>query len=214
MKTDDLIEVLGTNVETVRGSHLRMALVAALIVGGSIALCLVLAIFGIPKNEFGTELSPLKLLALAFTCGLVLAGVSYLFRAARPGDSGRAPLAVIVLLFLAIFLAAFVVLALVHMPVRQEMLFGQQWVPCLICIPLFAIGPFALLVLALRKEAAPTNLTWTGAVAGLVAGALGAAAFAFHHPGGSIPFIALWYGGSIILCAIIGGALGPRLLRW
>lgn len=213
MKTDDLIEVLGTNVEPVRGSHLRMALITALIVGGSMALCLVLTIFGVPKSELGTQFSVLKLLALAFTCGLVLAGASYLFRVARPGDSGRAPLAVIVLLFLAIFVAAFVVLALVHMPVRQEMLFGQQWVPCLICIPLFAIAPFTLLVFVLRKEA-PTNLTWTGAIAGLVAGALGAAAFAFHHPGGSVPFIALWYGGSIILCTIIGGALGPRLLRW
>jgi hypothetical protein len=213
MKTDDLIEALGTNIEPVGGGHLRVALITALVVGGSIAVCLVLAIFGVPKSEFGTEFSALRLLGLAFTCGLVLAGASYLFRAARPGDSGRASFAVIVLLFLAIFLAAIVVLAFAHAAVRQEMLFGQQWVPCLICIPLFAIAPFALLVFALRKEA-PTNLTWTGAVAGLVAGALGAAAFAFHHPEVSIPFIALWYGAAILLCAIIGGALGPRLLRW
>ena len=54
----------------------------------------------------------------------------------------------------------------------------------------------------------------TGAIAGLVAGALGAAVFAFHHPGGSIPFIALWYGGSILLCALVGAILGSRLLRW
>jgi hypothetical protein len=54
----------------------------------------------------------------------------------------------------------------------------------------------------------------TGAIAGLVAGALGAAAFAFHHPGGSVPFIALWYGGSILLCTLVGAILGPRLLRW
>jgi hypothetical protein len=53
-----------------------------------------------------------------------------------------------------------------------------------------------------------------GAVAGLVAGALGAAIMTFHHTGGSIPFIALWYGGPIVLCALAGAALGPRLLRW
>jgi hypothetical protein len=190
-----------------------MALITALVVGGSIALCLVLAIFGVPKSEFGSEFSPLRLLGLAFTCGLVLAGASYLFHAARPGESGRAPFAIIASFFLAIFLSAFVALVLAHANVRREMLFGEEWAPCLICIPLFAIVPFVLLILALRKEA-PTNLTRTGAIAGLVAGALGAAAFAFHHPGGSVPFIAIWYGGSIILCAIIGGALGPRLLRW
>ncbi len=213
MKTDDLIYVLGTNVEPVRGGHLRVALVSALAAGGSIAFCLVLAIFGLPKSQFGTEYVVLQLVGLAFTCGVVLAGASYLFRAARPGDSGRASFIIIIILFLVIFLAAIVMLAFAHAAVREEMLFGQQWVPCLICIPLFAIAPFALLVLALRKEA-PTDLTWTGAVAGLVAGALGATAFAFHHPGVSIPFIALWYGASIIFCAIIGGALGPRLLRW
>ena len=64
------------------------------------------------------------------------------------------------------------------------------------------------------REGAPTNLMRTGAIAGLVAGALGAAVFAFHHPGGSVPFIALWYGGSILLCALVGAILGPRLLRW
>jgi hypothetical protein len=69
------------------------------------------------------------------------------------------------------------------------------------------------LIWALRKGA-PTNLMRTGAIAGLVAGALGAAVFAFHHPGGSIPFIALWYGGSILLCALVGAILGSRLLRW
>jgi len=59
------------------------------------------------------------------------------------------------------------------------MIFGPQWAACLICIPLFAVAPFASLIWALRKGA-PTNLMRTGAIAGLVAGALGAAVFAFH----------------------------------
>ena len=93
------------------------------------------------------------------------------------------------------------------------MVFGPQWAACLICIPLFAAAPFASLIWALRKGA-PTNLKRTGAIAGLVAGALGAAVFAVHHPGGSIPFISLWYGGSILLCALVGAIIGSRLLRW
>ncbi len=121
MKKDDLIEVLWTNVEPVGGRHLRLSLIMPLVVGGSLALYLVLAIFGVPKSEFGTEFLALELLGLTFTCGLVLAGASHLFRAARPGDSSRVPFAFIVLLFLAIFFAALVVLALAHMPFRQEM---------------------------------------------------------------------------------------------
>jgi hypothetical protein len=93
------------------------------------------------------------------------------------------------------------------------MVFGPQWATCLLCVPLFAIAPFASLIWALRKEA-PTNPIWTGAIAGLVAGALSAAAYTFHHPIGSIPFIVAWFGGPILFCALIGALLGPRLLRW
>jgi hypothetical protein len=29
-----------------------------------------------------------------------------------------------------------------------------------------------------------------------------------------LPFIALWYGGTIVLCTVAGAVLGPKLLRW
>jgi len=73
--------------------------------------------------------------------------------------------------------------------------------------------PFAALIWALRKGA-PVNLKRTGAIAGLVAGALGAAVYAFHCSDDSLPFIAVWYGAMIALCAWIGSKLGPWLLRW
>ena len=46
---------------------------------------------------------------------------------------------------------------------------------------------------------------------GLVAGALGATAYAFHCPDDSVPFIAIWYGTLVVLCGVIGAILGPRL---
>jgi DNA-binding XRE family transcriptional regulator len=30
----------------------------------------------------------------------------------------------------------------------------------------------------------------------------------------SLPFVAVWYGGTIALCTLAGARLGPRLLRW
>lgn len=86
---------------------------------------------------------------------------------------------------------------------------GTEWVTCLFCIPLFAIVPFALLVWALRKGA-PTKRA--GETSGLVAGALGAAAYAFHCSDDSLPFVAIWYGAMVVLCGWIGRMLGPRLL--
>ena len=213
MKTDDLIDLLGTNIEPVKGGELRNTLMIALAVGAVSASCLMLAIFGWSAGTLGGDYSGPKMLALAFTLGLASAGASFLVGSARPGEPGRKPLILIGVLFFALISAGGVALVLAHPAAWSGMIFGPQWAACLICIPLFAVAPFASLIWALRKGA-PTNLMRTGAIAGLVAGALGAAVFAFHHPGGSVPFIALWYGGSILLCALVGAILGSRLLRW
>ena len=76
-----------------------------------------------------------------------------------------------------------------------------------------AIVPFAVIIWALRQTA-PTDLVRTGALGGLVAGAVSATAYAFHCVDDSLPFVALWYGGTIALCTLAGATLGPRLLRW
>ena len=209
MKTDELIDLLGTNLEPVKGGELRNTLMIALAAGAVLASCLMLAIFGLPAEGF----AGLKILILAFALGLVVAGARFLIGSARPGEPGRKPLILIGVLFFALISAAGDALVLAHPAAWSGMIFGPQWAACLICIPFFAVAPFASLIWALRKGA-PTNLTRTGAVAGLVAGALGAAVFAVHHRGGSIPFIVLWYGGSILLCALVGAILGSRLLRW
>ena len=213
MKTDELINALAANVEPVKGGELRRTLVVALTVGAVVAACLMLGLFGVPAGAFRGEYLALKGAALAFTLGLVGAGATFLVECARPGEPGRKPLLAISLLFFAALSATVVAFAVTHPTTWGGMVFGPQWAACLICVPLFALAPFASLIWALRKGA-PTNLVLTGAIAGLVAGALGAAVFAIHHPAGSIPFILIWYGGPIVLCALVGAILGPRLLRW
>ena len=213
MRTDRLIEMLGTNLEPVKQGELRNPLVIALAVGAVAAICLMLAIFGVPASPLSGEGLSLRLLALAFTLALVCAGARLLVRSARPGEPGRRALIPVILLFLAMLAGGVAALLMTHPAGWGAMIFGPQWAACLICIPLFAIAPFASLVWALRRGA-PTNLRLAGAAAGLVAGALGAAVFAVHHTAGSLPFIMLWYGGPIVLCALAGAILGPRLLRW
>jgi len=95
----------------------------------------------------------------------------------------------------------------------DEMMMGNGWLECLVSIPIIAVVPFAIVMWAVRM-AAPTNLTRTGALAGLVAGSISAVAYALHCTDDSFPFVALWYGRTIILCTLAGGALGPRILRW
>jgi hypothetical protein len=213
MKTDELIDMLGTNLEPVKGGELRNTVTIALALGAVAAFCLVLAMFGLPAATLAGEFPALKVLALAFTLGVVAAGASLLIRSTRPGKPGGKLLVLLGLLFVALLSAALVTLIVSHPAAWGGMVFGPQWTACLVCIPLLAVAPFASLVWAVRRGA-PTNLKRTGAIAGLVAGAVGAAVFAFHYSGGSIPFIALWYGGPILLCAVVGAIFGPLLLRW
>lgn len=82
-----------------------------------------------------------------------------------------------------------------------------------VAIPVIAVVPFALAVAAMR-QAAPTNFRQAGALVGLLAGGLSAAGYALHCTADSLPFVAPWYGGTILLCMLAGALLGPRLLRW
>ena len=213
MRTEDLVRVLSTNHEPVKSGRLRNALAAALVIGGVAALCLMLATVG-PRPDIATG-AHLSFLAfkLAFTVSVVAIGAVFLLRSMFPGRPESRKFVVIFLPLAAIAVIGVTALLLTDMRDWGGMLIGTGWAACLICIPFFAVIPFGALVWALRKGA-PTHLRRTGAAVGLVAGALGAAAYAFHCPDDSLPFVAIWYGGPVVALAIVGAILGHRLLRW
>jgi hypothetical protein len=114
---------------------------------------------------------------------------------------------------IAIALLAVISLTLVPSQHWKGMIIGDQWLECLLSIPIIAVVPFAVIVWAVRRTA-PTDLVRAGALAGLVAGSVSATGYALHCTDDSLPFVAVWYGGTILLCTIAGAVLGPRLLRW
>ena len=122
-------------------------------------------------------------------------------------------MAVVVAPFVAIVLLAAISLAFAPITYWDDMIVGDRWLECLLSIPVIAIVPFAAIIWALRR-AAPTDLVRAGALAGLIAGAVSATGYALHCVDDSLPFVALWYGGTIVICTIAGAMLGPRLLRW
>ena len=213
MKTDQLIDMLSTNVEPVPPGGLRKTLLGALVAGGIAAFCLMLATVGLRTGVTDGFLPGYLTVKLLFTLSLIGVGAALLERLMRPGQDGRKLFAFVFLPFLIVVCAGVASLVFGQPMAWGRMMFGMQWATCLLCIPLFAVVPFAALIWALRKGA-PTNLRQAGAIAGLVAGALGATAYAFHCPDDSVPFIAVWYGTLVVLCGAIGAVLGPRLLRW
>ena len=215
MKTDHLIDMLSTNLEPIKnGGQVRKAVAVALVIGGAASFCLMLATVGMRTAASGGFHLAFLVLKLLFALFLIGVGTTLLAKLTRPGQDGRRLYKVIFLPVMVVGFAGVIVLALQpSLAAWKRMILETEWATCILCIPLFAIIPFLALIWALRKGA-PTNLRRTGAIAGLVAGALGAAAYAFHCPDDSLPFIAIWYGAMILLCAWIGARLGPWLLRW
>jgi hypothetical protein len=213
MKTDQLIDMLSTNVEPVKHGQLGKALAWALVIGGAASFCVMLATVGLRTEAAGGIHFGFLTLKLLFMLSVIGTGTALLMKLIRPGQEVRKLFRFLFLPFLAAGFVGIVALALQPSSAWDRMILGTEWVTCLFCIPLFAVVPFALLIWAIRKGA-PTSLKRTGAIAGLVAGALGATAYAFHCPDDSLPFMAIWYGAMVILCAWIGARLGPWLLRW
>jgi hypothetical protein len=213
MKTDDLVAMLSTNVEPIgRGAVVRTISIAVA-AGAALALGFMLVGLGVRADLTTTRATVFLLLKVAFALAVVGMAMRYLTRLARPGaERGISPLTIAVP-FAAIVLLGIINLGMAPSSHWNGMILGDQWLECLLSIPIIAIVPFAVTIFAVRRMA-PTNLVRTGAVAGLIAGGISAIAYALHCTDDSLPFVAVWYGGTIVLCTLAGAALGPRLLRW
>ncbi len=213
MKTDDLVAMLSANVEVVDRRQMLRTLAGAIAVGAVVVLGAALIVLG-GRTDIRSGEAPAFLAAkLIFAAAVTVPAFFYLIRLARPGEHRRGWMALLALPFVGIVGLASVSLVQAPAPHWQAMFMGDEWLECLLSIPIIAIVPFALVVWAVR-QAAPTHLRRAGALAGLVAGGLSAAGYALHCTADSLPFVAIWYGGTILLCTLAGAVLGPRLLRW
>jgi hypothetical protein len=213
MKTDDLIALLSTNPEPVDRRLVARTLYVALAAGAIVSLGLALVGLGVRSDLMTARALIFLVVKLSFAVGIVILALIYLTRLARPGGERRTSSMLVAMPFLVIVVVAAISLGFAPSSHWDKMIVGDQWLECLVSIPIIAIVPFAISIWAVR-QAAPTNLARTGAVAGLIAGGVSAVAYALHCTDDSLPFVAVWYGGAIVLCTLAGAILGPRLLRW
>jgi hypothetical protein len=213
MKTDELISALSAGVEPVNRRLVGRNVSISLVVGMAAAIGVTCGVLGIRADLASPRALIFLLLKLAFALAIAAAASVYLARLARPGGDRAVSPGLAALPLVAILVLAGVSLGQAPSSHWDRMVMGDQWLECLISIPIIAIVPFAVVIWAVR-QAAPTNLVRTGAFSGLVAGGVSAMGYALHCTDDSLPFVALWYGGTIVLCTLAGALLGPRLLRW
>ena len=206
MTTDDLIAALSREGAGAAAGRWRwpLALVAVLVLClAALALALGPPLAALP--QIGAAPYAMK---LAFAASVAVAGALALRAAGSPGRplAGR-------LLVLTVPFAAVLALAGMELAAAEPAWPGRTWAGCLAAIALLAPLGFAAGIGALRRLA-PTRLRVSGALAGIVAGAVAASAYALWCPETTAVFLLAWYGGPILAAGAAGALLGPRLLRW
>lgn len=88
---------------------------------------------------------------------------------------------------------------------------GNSLWQCLLSIPLMALPVGIALFAGLRHRIEPDSAR-TGLIAGLLAGATGAAIYAAHCNEDSPAFYLIWYGLAVLICGVAGLLAGRRLL--
>jgi hypothetical protein len=216
VNTDRLIDALSANLEPVSRGQLGKALTLAIVTGGVAAFGLMLATVGPRPELYSTVHLEWTAVKLLFAFSVIGAAAPFLARSMRPGLEKGTHWLLIFFPFVVAIAAALAMLILGSPQARRV----TRLVPtplspahCILRIMLFAAIPLAALIWALR-DGAPTRLNVCGAVAGIVAGGIGATAYALSCRGDTIPFIAIWYSAAIAICALVGAQLGPWLLRW
>src|SRR5258708_2700870 len=169
MKTDDLVAALSAHIEPVNRKLVSRTFYIALTAGRAVAVGIMLVGLGIRSDLMTARALIFLLLKLAFTVGIVGVASVYLMRLARPGGERRISSISPVIPFAAIVLFAAISLGFAPSSHWNKMVMGDEWLECLLSIPIIAIVPFAVIIAAVRT-AAPTNLAGKGADAGLVAG--------------------------------------------
>lgn len=69
------------------------------------------------------------------------------------------------------------------------------------------------MIIWLRKGA-PTSPERAGWLTGLASGGLGAFAYNIHCPFNNVVYIGVWYSLALMICAVLGRIIVPRLIRW
>jgi len=213
MKTEQLIDLLSTNLEPVDTQKVVRSLSIATVAGLVLASLICIVTLGMRPDLNNPGVLGFLFIKVGFAAVVSILGWRLLLKHTRPGGENHSRIFSAGAPFVALLALAALNLILVPASHWGQLLAGERLLQCVLSIPIMAVVPFAAIVWAVRN-AAPTNLLRTGALAGLVAGGIGAMAYALHCPNDSLPFVAFWYGGAIVLCTLAGAALGPRLLRW
>jgi hypothetical protein len=212
VKTDSLIDQLANGLAPVRPGHVARLLIPALL--GSMIVAVILMSFWLGvRPDLGSAMQTSALwMKLSYTLSYALLGFWLVDRLGRPGVRAAMPMRLLAVPLIVIALLAIAQLSAPSADTRQLVMGGSAKV-CAFHIIVISLPVFVAAFWAMRRLA-PTNLTWAGAAAGLLAGGAGAFVYAFRCTETAAPFVAIWYTLGIAAASAAGAILGRWVLRW
>lgn len=212
MRTDDLIRTLAAD-HAARGMPVSRYLTIALLCGFLVALASFAAAIG-PRADLSAVIAdPRFLFKFVVTLALAATAAAVALRLVQPGVEAKHWLYALALAPLLLLAGVLIELAAIDPATRAAKLIGRNWAYCLVYIPLLSL-PLLVAALVAMRHGAPTRPMLAGAVAGLLAGGIGATLYAAHCVDDSPLFVATWYSIGVAFVTLAGAFAGPRLLRW
>lgn len=211
MKTEDLIAamVADTNHAPAPGPALRRSVVISVV----LAAAMFFAVLG-PRPDIEAALQTIRFdFKFVFTLGVLLSAVFVAVRFATPSRHDKKIWWPLMLAPLLLVVAIGFELSGTAPGQWRALWIGHNAVLCILCIPLLSFLPLLVVLFAMRSGA-PAHPAIAGALAGLIAGGVGATFYAAHCVDDSPLFVATWYGIALGLLAGMGAVLGARVLRW
>lgn len=210
---DLLVERLVADLRPVENPPVARRLSIGLGAGLVLSVLLVGMTFGYRPDMATASLTTIFWAKLAYVSGIGAVALWAVERLVRPGvPTGNL---LLWLLVPPLGMAALATFQLMNGPadVREHLLMGFSAAVAPWRIMAAALPPLVGLSWAVRGLA-PTRLVLAGAMVGLAAGGFGAASYAMHCQELAAPFLLIWYGLGVFACGLLGGILGPRVLRW
>jgi hypothetical protein len=211
MKTKQLIQALAADQR--RMAPVWSVLIAALLAAAVLSGLIFWVRLG-PRPDIAAVATDTRFLfKFAVTLLLAATAIAAALRLARPGAATAYWLLALAAAPALLVFGVIVELSVTPSSTWAARLVGDNWAYCLTYVPLFSLPLLAAALVAMR-HGAPTRPALAGAVAGLLAGGLGAALYAAHCTDDSPLFVATWYTIAIGGVTLLGALLGRYVLRW
>lgn len=211
MKTTELIDHLATGLRPSMPRTRRLLL--AIAGGAAVALAVLWIWHGFRADLGQAVLTGSFWMKWAFALAMAVIAFGLCARVARPESGPGWWLAAVMVPPLFAAGMACIEMFGAEPAVRPLLVRGHSALECLWFIAALSV-PLLLGVLWAFRRFAPTRFRLAGFSGGLLAGSVAAAVYSLHCDETSTVFIATWYGIGMLLPALLGVLLGPRMLRW